>query len=228
MANQKQNIITVSKTLLLTTFMTCVVLIKGQNEFISPAGFVGDNLCNEFEDNIDKYKVFNQTVCSLSADNIIDINTRVETEGKNEVPANNDLIAARGDYSTCQNNCFRDQTCQNFTYFHHTDEINGVHTFKCILFRTCGKQLKCVTCITGPPAPLRPKDCEKKLMKEILAEVIDTSNDIEMTGEQLGKLIQKELGWYCFYFYKQCVIYLLAFNLCIYKIIFNSFRTILS
>ena len=196
MEKQKHTILTFSNVLIFVNFMTSVVFVNGQNELKSPAGFVANDLCNEFEDNVDKYKVFNRTVCSLSADNIIDIETRIENEGDNEVPANNDLIAARGDYSTCQNNCFRDQTCQNFTYFHHTDDINGVHTFKCILFRSCGKQLKCVTCITGPPAPLRPKNCEKKLMKEILAEVIDTSNNIEMTGEQLGKLIQKELGWY--------------------------------
>ena len=141
MAKLKDIILTFSYVFIFVNFMTSVVIANGQNELTSPAGFVASDLCDEFEDNVDKYKVFNRTVCSLSADNIIDIETRVENEGNNEVPANNDLIAARGDYSTCQNNCFRDQTCQNFTYFHHTDGINGVHTFKCILF---------------PPSPKKP------------------------------------------------------------------------
>ena len=166
--------------------VSLILKVNGQAEPLSPK-FSSNDLCDEKQN----YEVFNGTVCSLSADNIIDIETKRETED-NEVNQNSDFIAAKGDYSMCQRNCFRDQQCQNFTYFHHTDEINGLYTYKCILFRDCGRQLKCVTCITGPPAPPRPKNCER--MKEILAEVIETSNDVDLTGEQLGKLIQKELG----------------------------------
>ena len=164
------------------------LLVSGQKEPLSPE-FLSSDGCSENKN----YEVFNGTVCSLSADNIIDIDTKKEVED-NKVTNNNEVIATRGDYSKCQQNCFRDQMCQNFTYFHHTDQINGVYTYKCILFRNCGSQLKCATCITGPPAPPRPKECDNVLMKEILAEVIVTNNDVDLTGEQLGKLIQKELG----------------------------------
>ena len=139
-------------------------------------------------------EVFNGTVCALSQDNIIDIETRKETD---EIDiTSNEVVVARGDYSTCQQNCFKDQTCRNFTYFHHTDEVRGIHTYKCILFRKCGNQLKCVTCITGPPAPPRPKDCEKAVMKEIIAEVIGPEKEELLTGEELGRLIKKEMGLY--------------------------------
>ena len=168
--------------------VSLIFYVNGQAEPLSPK-FSSNDRCGDKQN----YEVFNGTVCSLSADNIIDIETKKETED-NKLTQSIDYIAAKGDYSLCQRNCFRDQTCKNFTYFHHTDEINGVHTYKCILFRDCGRQLKCVTCITGPPVPPRPKSCEKAMMKEILTEVIETSNDVELTGEQLGKLIQKELG----------------------------------
>ena len=161
-----------------------ILVVSGQEEFIS------NDPCNTNKNN---NEVFNGTVCSLASDNIIDIETQKETQ-ENEIIDDSDVIAKKGDYSKCQQNCFRDQTCQNFTYFHHTDEKIGVHTYKCILFRSCGDQLKCVTCITGPPAPPQPKDCEKAVMKEILAEVIDTRNQAALTGAELGKLIQKELG----------------------------------
>ena len=174
---------------ILTFFKIFLILeVNGQREPLSSDFSVNDR-CN---DKI-KNEVFNGTVCSLSADNIIDIETKKVFED-NEINQSSDLIAAKGDYSKCQRNCFRDQTCQNFTYFHHTDEIKGVHTYKCILFRDCGRQLKCRTCITGAPAPPSPKNCEKEMMKEILVEAIETSNDVQLTGEQLGKLIQKELG----------------------------------
>ena len=77
-------ILTLCNVLIIVNFMTSVVIVNGQKELISPAGFVANDLCNEFEDNVDKYKVFNRTVCSLSADNIIDIETRVENEGNND------------------------------------------------------------------------------------------------------------------------------------------------
>ena len=144
-------------------------------------------------------EVFNGTVCSLSQDNIIDIETRKETD---EIDiTSNEVVVARGDYSRCQQNCFKDQTCRNFTYFHHTDEARGIHTYKCILFRECGNQLKCVTCITGPPAPPRPQDCEKAVMKEIIAEVIGPDKEELLTGEELGRLIKKEMGLYSSTYY---------------------------
>ena len=187
--------------ILLTLIKVSLILkVNGEAEPLSPE-FTSNDLCDDKQN----YEVFNGTVCSLSADNIIDIETKKETE-ENELNQNRDFIAANGDYSMCQRNCFRDQTCQNFTYFHHTDEINGVHTYKCILFRDCGRQLKCVTCITGPPAPPRPKNCKKAIMKEILAEVIETSNDVDLTGEQLRKLIQQELGLFSQRIYKAGVV----------------------
>ena len=133
--------------------------------------------------------MFNGTVCSLSSDNIIDIETRKRIKGKE--------IDHREGYLKCQQSCFREEICRNFTHFHHIDASNGISTYKCILFRSCSNQIKCATCITGPPAaPTRPRNCEKTLVKEILTEIIDTESEREITGEELGKLIMKEMGLY--------------------------------
>ena len=175
-------------------------IVAGQEQLLSQK-LISNDLCS----NEKNHGVFNGTVCSLSTDNIIDIETRKRTQATEIARINS--AEEMEDHTKCQQNCFGDQLCRNFTYFHHTDESNGVHTYKCILFRKCGNQLKCATCITGPPAPARPKNCENTLMKENLAEVIDVNNEGDftgetlgrlnegdLTGEALGRLIQKELG----------------------------------
>ena len=186
-------------------FLICVEislisLVTGQENVVSQRliselkanhqRLISNEICSNDKNN----EVFNGTVCSLSADNIIDIETRKRTQATEIARINS--AEEMEDHTKCQQNCFGDQLCRNFTYFHHTDEANGIHTYKCILFRRCGNQLKCATCITGPPAPARPKNCEKTLMKELLAEVIDVKNEGDLTGEELGRLIQRELGLY--------------------------------
>ena len=170
----------------LITVEVCLITKAMGKEVILSQKLISNDPCSDKEN----FEVVNGTVCSLSSDNIIDIETRKRIKGKE--------IAHREGYLKCQQSCFREEICRNFTHFHHTDESNGISTYKCILFRSCSDQIKCATCITGPPTRQRPRNCEKALVKEILTEVIDTDDGEggELTGEELGKLIMKEMGLY--------------------------------
>ena len=67
-------------------------------------------------------------ICQMTIDSVIDIETSEEEVGQQDV----DL-----DIYSCQTLCFREPTCQNYTFFHHEPDTlegsAGVH--KCVLFR---------------------------------------------------------------------------------------------
>ena len=67
-------------------------------------------------------------ICQMTIDSVIDIETSEEEVGQQDVDM---------DIYSCQTLCFREPTCQNYTFFHHEPDTlegsGGVH--KCVLFR---------------------------------------------------------------------------------------------
>ena len=116
------------------------------------------------------------TICDMDIDSVIDIESE---ETDNPTKASMDLYS-------CRNSCWKQDGCQNYTFFQHEQKF-GKMTLKCIMFKTCERQSFCATCMSGPSQCQDNSGIDSGFWNPLSSSTstpdADTNNDVEIVSE---------------------------------------------